>query len=176
MSADRHSPCRRKIGQYASVGIGGEGGPEGLRQPAFRSRGWRAGNAVVSLLARAGIGPIHLLTTRGYKSGRPHTVPAVPVDYDGKRWLVAPYGAVGWVHNARAAGRVSLRYGRSTREYAIREVSKDEAGPVLKRYVAIASKTRPRFNATKDSPVEDFVAEADRHPVFELSALNADVS
>jgi hypothetical protein len=100
----------------------------------------------------------------------------VPVDDDGKRWLVAPYGAVAWVHNARAAGRVSLRYGRATRDYGAREVSKDEAGPVLKRYVAIASKTRPQFNATKDSPVEDFVAEADRHPVFELVALNTDGS
>ena len=158
------------------MGVGGEDGHEGIRQPEFRSRGWRAGNAVVSLLARVGIGPIHLLTTRGYKSGRPHTVPAVPVDYDGKRWLVAPYGAVAWVHNARAAGRVSLRYGRATRDYTIREVSTDEAGPVLKRYVAIAGKTRAYFNATEDSPVEDFVAEADRHPVFELNALNTDAS
>jgi hypothetical protein len=95
----------------------------------------------------------------------------VPVDYDGKRWLVAPYGAVAWVHNARAAGQVSLQYGRTRREYATREVSGDEAGPVLKRYVAIATKTRVRFKATQDSPVEDFVAEADRHPVFELVAV-----
>jgi hypothetical protein len=92
----------------------------------------------------------------------------VPVDYDGKRWLVATYGAVAWVHNARAGGRVRLRYGRARREYATREVSADEAGPVLKRYVAIATKTRAQFEATPDSPVEDFVAEADRHPVFEL--------
>jgi deazaflavin-dependent oxidoreductase (nitroreductase family) len=117
------------------------------------------------------IGPIHLLTTRGSKSGRPHTVPVVPVDYDGKRWLVATYGAVAWVHNARAAGRVRLQYGRATREYATREVSADEAGPVLKRYVAIATKARAQFEATPDSPVEDFAAEADRHPVFELVAL-----
>src|ERR687897_1855316 len=141
-------------------------------EPKFRSLGWRAGNALVSVLARVGVGPIHLLTTRGSRSGRPHTVPVVPVDYDGKRWLVATYGAVAWVHNARAAGRVSLRYGRATREYATREVSADEAGPVLKRYVAIATKTRAQFKATKDSPVEDFVAEADRHPVFELVAVS----
>jgi hypothetical protein len=92
----------------------------------------------------------------------------VPVDYDGKRWLVAPYGPVAWVHNARAMRPVSLRYGRTTREYTTREASADEAGPVLKRYVAIATKTRAQFKATQDSPVEDFVAEADRHPVFEL--------
>jgi deazaflavin-dependent oxidoreductase (nitroreductase family) len=159
------------------VGIGGEDTPEhaGPPEPKFRSLGWRAGNAFVSVLARAGIGPIQLLTTRGSKSGRPHTIPVVPVDYDGKRWLVAPYGAVAWVHNARAAGQVSLQYGRTTREYATRQASADEAGPVLKRYVAIATKTRAQFRATQDSPVEDFVTEADRHPVFELVAVGSEV-
>jgi len=159
------------------VGIGGEDTPEhtGPPEPRFRSLGWRAGNAFVSLLARVGVGPIHLLTTRGSKSGRPHTVPVVPIDYDGKRWLVAPYGPVAWVYNARATGHGRLQYGRTTREYATREVSAVEAGPVLKRYVAIASKTRARFKATQDSPVEDFVAEADRHPVFELVAVGSEM-
>jgi hypothetical protein len=68
----------------------------------FRSLGWRAGNAMVSVLARAGIGPIYLLSTRGRRSGRLRTTPVVPVEHAGKRWLVAPYGAVSWVHNARA--------------------------------------------------------------------------
>ena len=47
---------------------------------------------------------------------------------------------------------------------------------MLKRYVAIATKTRAHFKATHDSPVEDFVAEADRHPVFELVAETSEVS
>jgi hypothetical protein len=78
------------------------------------------------------------------------------------------------VHNARAAGRVTLRRRLDTREYTVREVSTQEAGPVLKRYVRIATATRPYFQATKDSPVEDFVAEADRHPVFELTPVTKD--
>lgn len=142
--------------------------------PNFGSRQWLVGNAIVSLLARAGLGPIHLLTVVGRKAGRPYTLPVVPVDQDGRRWLVAPYGAVAWVHNARAAGRVSLRYGRATRHYAIREVAAGEAGPVLKRYVAVAGKTRAYFSATKDSPVADFIAEAGRHPVFELTPVSDD--
>jgi hypothetical protein len=81
---------------------------------------------------------------------------------------------VGWVRNAREDRRVRLRYGRTTHDYAIREVGADEAGPVLKRYVAVATKTRAQFNAAKDSPVADFVAEAGRHPVFELIAIPAD--
>jgi deazaflavin-dependent oxidoreductase (nitroreductase family) len=137
----------------------------------FGSFSWGLGNAIVSVLARAGIGPIYLLTTRGRKTGRLHTNPVVPVDHEGKRWLVAPYGAVSWVQNARDAGRVSLRHGRETREYKIREAQPDEAAPVLKRYVRVATKTRACFEASKDSPVEDFVAEADRHPVFELTSV-----
>lgn len=141
------------------------------RAPEFGSRSWRLGNAIVSVLARAGMGPIYLVTTRGRKTGRLHTKPVVPVDHDGKRWLVAPYGAVSWVHNARAAGRVRLRHGRETRDYNVREAQPDEAAPVLKSYVGVATKTRASFDATKDSPVEDFVAEADRHPVFELTPV-----
>lgn len=139
-------------------------------KPAFNSWQWRAGNAIVSLLARAGIGPIQLLTTRDHRTGEPHTTPVVPVDHGGRSWLVAPYGTVGWVRNAHEDGRVQLRYGRATHHYTLREVAADEAGPVLKRYVAVATKTRAQFRATKDSPATDFAAEADRHPVFELVA------
>ena len=46
-----------------------------------------------------------------------------------------------------------------------------EAGLVLKRYIRIAPATWRYFQATKDSPVKDFVAEADRHPVFELTPV-----
>ena len=145
----------------------------GDQKPAFDSLGWRTGNAIVGLLARAGLGPIHLLTTRNHRTGEPHTNPVVPVDFDSRTWLVAPYGTVTWVRNARKEGHVCMRYGRATHEYAIREVGPDEAGPVLKRYLTVATKTRSQFHATKDSAVEDFVAEADRHPVFELVPLPA---
>ena len=105
---------------------------------------------------------------------RPRTNPVVPVEHDGRSWLVAPYGPVSWVHNARAAGRVSLTRRRDTRAYAVREVSREEAGPVLKRYFRLAPSARPYFQAGKDSPVQDFVAEADRHPVFELIPVGED--
>lgn len=135
------------------------------------SRGRRVGDAIMGLFARAGVGPIHLLTTRGRKSGLPRTNPVTLVEQDGQRWLVAPYGTVAWVLNARAAGRVTLRRGRQTGDYTLREVPPAEAGPILKRYLAIAGATRPYFLATKDSPVDAFIAEADRHPVFALTPI-----
>jgi deazaflavin-dependent oxidoreductase (nitroreductase family) len=153
-----------------------QGGRSSRPARQFRpSRGRRVGDAIMSLFVRAGLVPsTYLLTTRGRKTGRPLTHPATVVEDDGRRWLVAPYGAVSWVHNARAAGRVTLRRRRDRRDYAIREVPAEEAGPVLKRYVAVATATRPYFGADKGAPVEDFVAEADRHPVFELLPINED--
>ncbi len=56
----------------------------------------------------------------------------------------------------------------------VREVTAGEAGPVLKCYVGVAATTRPYFQADKDAPVEDFVAEAGRHPVFELLPIDED--
>jgi deazaflavin-dependent oxidoreductase (nitroreductase family) len=149
--------------------------PGGTWRPARQyrpSRGRRVGDAILSVFVRAGLVPsTYLLTTRGRKTGRPRTNPVTVVEHDGKRWLVAPYGPVSWVHNARAAGRVTLRRRLDTREYAVREVSAQEAGPVLKRYVRIATATRPYFQATVDAAVEDFVAEAGHHPVFELTPV-----
>lgn len=134
----------------------------------------RVGNAAFTLLARAGVGPAHLLTTRGRKTGLPRTTPVVLVEDEGRRWLVAPYGAVPWVLNARAAGRVILRRGRDVHAYVVREVPPAEAGPILKRYVGVASATRPYFRAQRDAPVAEFTAEASRHPVFELTVLPAE--
>ena len=141
------------------------------RRP-FETWRWRAGNALVSVFARAGVGPIALLTTTGHKTGRTHTVPVVPVDHAGARWLVAPYGPVTWVDNVRATGTVSLRHGRQQHAYTVREATPDEAGPVLKRYAAIAPRARRCFTATVDAPAEAFAAEAHDHPVFELRSTS----
>jgi deazaflavin-dependent oxidoreductase (nitroreductase family) len=149
--------------------------PNPPERPSGPAREFRAGRArrvvdsIMSLFVRAGVVPsTYLLTVRGRKTGRPITHPATVAEHDGKRWLVAPYGAVSWVLNARAAGEVTLSRRGSRHTYAVREATAQEAGPVLKKYVKIASATRPYFAATKDSPVEAFTAEADRHPVFEL--------
>nr|WP_269433625.1 nitroreductase/quinone reductase family protein [Nonomuraea sp. SBT364] len=114
------------------------------------------------------------MTTRGRKSGRLRTQPVAIVELEGRRCLVAPYGTVSWVLNARAAGKVILRRRCTTRAYAVRELASVEAGPVLKRYASFPAPTRSAFQATKDSSVEDFIAEAGRHPVFELTPLDCD--
>ena len=93
-------------------------------------RGRHAENTIMSALVRAGLVPrSYLLTTQGRRTGKPRTNPVVPVEHDGRRWLVAPYGPVSWVHNARAAGRVTLTRRRDTRQYAIREVAPNRPPP-----------------------------------------------
>lgn len=91
-------------------------GPDDPRRP---DRPFRVGpvrrvlDRVMGALIRRGLVPhMDLLTTTGRRTGRPRTVPVVLVEQDGRRWLVAPYGPVSWVLNARAAGRVHLRRGR----------------------------------------------------------------
>jgi deazaflavin-dependent oxidoreductase (nitroreductase family) len=135
----------------------------------------RLGDRLMRPLIRLGVVPgTYLLTVRGRKTGMPHSNPVTLVDGDeGRRWLVAPYGVVGWVRNARAARRVTLTRRGHAVEYTLREVSPDEAGPVLKRYVSLAKVTRPYFSAHPDAPAAEFAAEADRHPVFELTATGS---
>ncbi len=137
----------------------------------FRMR-WtdRIGDAAFRGLARLGVGPASLLTTTGRRTGRSRNTPVIPVREGNRIWLVAPYGDVSWVLNARASGQVVLRHGRAEHFYNIREVTTGEAGPILKKYVHVASATRPYFHAATSAPVREFEAEASLHPVFELTS------
>lgn len=127
-------------------------------------------NGLVRPLARLGLAPhVYVLTVPGRTTGRPHSTPVRLIE-NGTRWLVAPYGEVGWVRNARAAGAVTLgRRGRSE-TVPIEEVGPEDAAPVLREYVRKVPVVRPYFEAGRDAPVDAFAAEAARHPVFRLGA------
>ena len=131
----------------------------------------RAVNAIVAAMLRRGIGgkSSYLLTTTGRRSGKERTTPVYVVEADGKRWLVSPYGLVGWVHNVRASHLVTLRRGKTVEVASAEELGPDEAGPVLKMYLRNARVTAPFFDAKAGDPVQRFVDEAQRHPVFKLS-------
>src|SRR5947209_16737991 len=92
----------------------------------------RVVNAVITPLTRLGLAGRHtyLLTVRGRKTGRPHSTPVTLVE-NGERWLVAPYGEVSWVWNARAAGEVTLQRAGRAQTVRIEEVGPQEAAPVL---------------------------------------------
>ena len=127
-------------------------------------------NKIMRTFVGWGIGPkqMYILIVKGRKSGKLYSTPVSVVEQDGHRWLVAPYGDVGWVRNARAANEVSLKRGKKIETFQIEEVDAEVAAPVLKAYIAKEAITRPYFDAQPDSPLDAFVAEADRHPVFRL--------
>jgi len=130
----------------------------------------RVGNAVIKRLIRAGLAPRSyvLLTVAGRKTGKPRSTPVRLLEYEGARWLVAPYGAVSWVRNARAAGEVVIRHGRTRDKVAVTEWDPRESGGVLKEYARREPITRPYFDAGVDDPADRFAEEAVRHPVFRL--------
>jgi deazaflavin-dependent oxidoreductase (nitroreductase family) len=126
-------------------------------------------NALVRPLIRLGLsGQMHLLLVPGRKTGRMYSTPVKLVERDGSRWLVAPYGERSWVKNARAAGWVELRRRRRTERVRVVEVAPAEAGPVLRDYLRSTPVTKKFFDVRTDSPLEAFVAEAPRHPVFRI--------
>jgi deazaflavin-dependent oxidoreductase (nitroreductase family) len=130
----------------------------------------RIANWLIRILLRlhVNLGPTVLLTVAGRRSGRSYSTPVYLIENDRQRWLVAPYGSVSWVRNARTAGWVELmRRGRSER-VRIDELGPEEAAPVLKQYVRRVSIVRPYFDATPDDPPEAFAKEAHRHPVFRV--------
>ncbi len=142
--------------------------PATYRNTALR----RLLNTLVAPLARLGLAGkrTHVLTFVGRKTGRTYSTPVQLVFERGQRWLVSPYGERAWVRNARAAGSVELTRALRTERVRIEEVDPLTAAPILREYLRKTPVTKPYFDASADSPLEDFAAEAPRHPVFRIAS------
>ena len=137
----------------------------------YRKSLWRRSlNALVRPLARLGLARphTHLLTVRGRTTGKRWSTPVSIVRDGGERFLVAPYGERNWVRNARAAGWVELQRGRTRERLAVAELDPEAATPVLRAYYRRFRVTRRLFEVDLESPPDDWLAEAPRHPVFRL--------
>lgn len=133
-----------------------------------RTTGRRFINRIMRGMIRLGIAPqgYYLLTVRGRKSGKLYSTPVSLIEEGGQRWLVSPYGQVSWVHNVRAAGEVALSRKGQSETMPVVELDPEESAPVLKQFIAKEAITQPYFDVKPDSPLEAFVEEAPRHPVF----------
>jgi deazaflavin-dependent oxidoreductase (nitroreductase family) len=132
----------------------------------------RFGNTMAAAMIRFGIGPagMRLLRVRGRKTGLPRMTPVNLIEYQGRRWLVAPYGEVAWVRNVRAAGQADLLRAHTVESTRLREASPEEAAPVLRAYLQqLRLVVGSYFDVTPASPDAAFIAEAPRHPVFLLT-------
>jgi deazaflavin-dependent oxidoreductase (nitroreductase family) len=131
----------------------------------------RLGNALIAPAARLGLAGkrAHVLTVVGRKTGRRYSTPVMLLFLDGHRWLVSPYGERPWVRNARTAGEVELTRALRTRRVTVTEVDTQTAAPILREYLRKTPVTKSYFDASRDSPLGAFEAEAERHPVFRLA-------
>jgi deazaflavin-dependent oxidoreductase (nitroreductase family) len=119
------------------------------------------------------MGPNGLITVRGRTSGEPRTTPVAFVDIDGRTWVQSPFGDVNWVRNLRAAGEATITVGKRSEEVRAVELStaekvgfyRDVLGPFVRRMRG--GRFVARFLGMSEI-LNDPIAAADAHPVFEL--------
>ena len=149
----------------------------------FTRRMYRGGrpNRLASLLNRAaaalgssGIASNRMVTLEvvGRKSGRIISLPLVPANVDGQRYLVSMLGEnVAWVRNVRAAGGIAvLRHGGREKVW-LEEVSPAQRAPILKDYLSRAPGARPHIPIDKDAPLSEFAKIAASFPVFRVLVI-----
>ena len=134
-------------------------------------------NHVIRSFLRIGIpmGPVGLLTVKGRVTGKPRRNPVGLFRHDGQSYLFSTFGNVNWVRNLRAAGQATVRRGFHKGQVFSVELTPEEAAPILREAIAPFLRNRfaalilgPHFKVEPYAPLEDFVEEARRHPVFEL--------
>ena len=145
------------------------------QQPGFLkpSVGERFFNRLFGILVGWGFGLPHnyLLQVVGRKTGRVYSTPVNILDFNGKRYLVAPRGETQWVRNARASGEVWLKRGLKRQAYGLRPLLDSDKPAILKEYLERYKTTVQRyFQVRAGSAAENFAAVATTYPVFELIA------
>ncbi len=143
--------------------------------PEFRAptAAERVFNRVFGFLVGLGIGFPHnyLLQVRGRKSGRLYSTPVDLLELRGKRFLVAPRGRTQWVRNAEAAGEVTLKKGRTKKQFRLRPIPDADKPEILKAYLDnFKREVQTYFPVPAGSPVQAFAELAPNYPAFELIA------
>jgi deazaflavin-dependent oxidoreductase (nitroreductase family) len=124
--------------------------------------GFVVSRVVNPVIMRLGLTPT--LAVRGRRSGEWRTVPVMPIEHEGSRYLVAPRGKTQWVRNLRAAGAGELR--RRGRKEAFRAVEVD--GAVRERVVAAYRRKVSGFVKAQFEQLPD----PNDHPTFRLEELD----
>ena len=136
-------------------------------------------NVLTKTLLRAGVKlvgfgtPTYLLTVRGRKSGQPRTTPVSPIERDGKRYLMTPYGVVDWVRNLRAAGEATLTRGRHAEVIHAIELPSSEANLILQGFIESGHPIGRFFGIPAGASREEYERQALIHPVFLVQSAAA---
>jgi deazaflavin-dependent oxidoreductase (nitroreductase family) len=118
------------------------------------------------LALRLGLGGVAELTVKGRRTGKPQTIPVVPVDIDDVTYLVSARGETEWVRNLRASGRCELRQrGQPPKHYAAEELAAEERDRIIEAYRTKAGRSVAGFWRKLPDPVD--------HPTFRLTPADA---
>jgi hypothetical protein len=126
----------------------------------YRKSGFFNNKVISPLLTALGLAPA--LTVRGRSSGRRYTVPVLPLDYEGKQYLVAPRGNTHWARNLRSVGEGELRAGGRKVHFRATEIPAAQRAPLVAAYVQKYGSKYGGFVAKEFAALPD---PAD-HPVF----------
>jgi deazaflavin-dependent oxidoreductase (nitroreductase family) len=136
-------------------------------------------NPLIKAMLRIGvaIGPNTLLIVRGRKSGKIRTTPVALMEHDGHQYVLATFGEVNWVRNLRLTKEARIGKGRHRKTVSATELSPEKAAVVFKDVLTpyLASRMMRSFlqmgyDLNPNSTDKDFMKEAYRHPVFEVSS------
>ena len=148
-------------------------------------------NPLVRRLIAAGMptgAPNVLLTVCGRRSGKPRTVPIGMVELDGRMFVQSSYGEGGWAQNLRVAGEATLTEHDHVMPVHAVELLPEEGAVILRRTLEpyrrsrllralLGPRFRPpigvlsRYRIRIDDTPEEYLAEARRHPLFELKRI-----
>jgi hypothetical protein len=146
----------------------------GYREPGWFTR--NVFNQLVAWLTRHGISVLgsRVLAVKGRTSGQWRTTPVNLLQYEGRRYLVAPRGETQWVRNLRVAGTGELRLGSRAEPFRGRELGEEEKLPVLRAYLKRwKAEVGIFFEGTgPDSTDEQIRAIAPKHPAFEVTRVD----
>ena len=109
---------------------------------------------------RLGFWNVETLTVPRRKSGELQSVPVIPVDHEGARYIVSTRGESDWVRNLRAAGGGELRRKGQTEKVQVVELPIEERPPVIAAYRAKVGKEVNQYFDKLPDPAD--------HPVFRL--------
>jgi deazaflavin-dependent oxidoreductase (nitroreductase family) len=130
--------------------------------------------------------PNVLLLVPGRRSGIERMMPVTVLDFEGHTYVQATYGALGWGRNLRAAEEVTVIHSGGRRgSVHPAKIPPDEAAAILQRALApyhrslflcrlLGPRVRPpvgvlrRYRVRIDDTPQEYLNEAQRHPLFEL--------
>ncbi len=102
------------------------------------------------------------IRVRGRKSGKLYTMPVLPLDHEGKHYLVAPRGDTHWARNLRAAGSGELRWKGRNEPFSATEIPASERRPLVDAYVRQYGSKYGGFVAKEFAALPN----PEDHPVF----------